>query len=88
MSTAIGPPFRVTQIPSGDAVVTLPLKWAETLKEKLRGYGFPSEQSATAPGAGGGAVTTLNFGTGVDVPKLQQVIDSFTIPPTSVVMGS
>jgi hypothetical protein len=85
MSTGIGPPYRVTQNPSGDAVVTLPLGLAETLKEKLSGYGFPSEQSE-APGSEG--VATLNFGAGADVPRLQQVIDSFTIPPTSVVMGS
>ena len=88
MSTAGGPPFRVSKDAKGDAVVSLPLPLAETLKEKLLGYGYPSELSAAAPGAAGGAAATLNFGPGADVPGVQRIIDSFTFPPLPVIMGS
>jgi hypothetical protein len=77
-----GPPFKVVLNTKGDAVVCVPLPDAETFKEKLLQSGFPCELSAD------GGVATLNFGPKVDLPEVQRVIDSFTIPPLPVTMGS
>ena len=89
MSSQSGPrAFTVTINPAGEAVVILPLQWAETLREKLRAYDLACDLSAASTPAGSDATATLNFGTGADVPQIQRIIDSFTIPPLPVVMGS
>ena len=79
--------FLVTLNPKGEAVVTLPLPWAETLKEKLRSYDHSCELSVSAAAPGSEPATTLNFGSDADVSQIQRIIDSFTIPPMPVVMG-
>ncbi len=79
--------FLVTLNSKGEAVVTLSLLWAETLKDKLRSYGHGCELSVSTSTPGGEANATLNFGLGADVSEIQRIIDSFTIPPLPVVMG-
>jgi hypothetical protein len=88
VSSFLGPPYPVTLNPKGEAVVVMPLPWAETLREKLRAYDLACDLSAAPTPAGSDATATLNFGTGADVPRIQRIIDSFTIPPLPVVMGS
>ena len=83
MVASLGPPYRVSVTDDGRAVVTLPLDLAETLKPKLLAYGFACELSAAESGA-----ALLDFGVGVDVSRLQSVIDSFTVPPIAVITGS
>ena len=79
--------FLVTLNPKGEAVVIVPLPWAETLKEKLLTYDHPCEFSVSATSPGDEPVATLNFGPDADVSQIQRTIDSFTIPPIPVVMG-
>jgi hypothetical protein len=61
---------------------------AKTLQGKLNTYGFTSELSEGATAQGGGRTGVLKFAAGADEVQIQRVIDSFTIPPTSVITGS
>ena len=89
MSSEVGPrEFTVTLNSKDEAVVILPVPWAETLREKLQAYDLACNLSAAPMSPGGEATATLNFGTGADVPQIQRIIDSFTIPFLPVVMGS
>ncbi len=88
MNNPFGPPFSVTLNSLNEANVTMPHKWATTLREKLRGYDISCEQSAVPAICGDEVAATLNFGTGANVTQIQQIIDSFTFPPLSVIMGS
>ena len=85
MNSLLGPPFPVTLNPKGEAFVTVPLPWAETLQEKLQAYGIFGDQAYAATSSDGEAAATLNFGTKADVAEIQRITDSFTIPPLAVV---